>query len=61
MTGAQTILLMSVEDGAMQSLAAGTVTGEMGDECPGGDAPSKKEQTLGPQTLVVAWGRDLAL
>lgn len=52
---------MSIEDGAMQSLAAGTVTGEMGDECPGGDAPSKKEQTLGPQTLVVAWGRDLAL
>ena len=61
MTGAQTVLFMSVEDGAMQSLAAGTVTGEMGDKCPGGDAPSRKEQTRGPQTPVVAWGRNLAL
>lgn len=52
---------MSVEDGAVQSLAAGTVTGEMGEECPGGDAPSRKEQTLGPQTPVVVWGRNLAL
>ena len=38
MTGAQTILLTSVEDGAVQNLAACTVTGEMGgDECLGGD------------------------